>query len=970
MPCPSSSSRPRPRSLLGLLSLFLILPSWVAAQGIPTPENHFGHEIGADRKLVNWEGAVEYYRMVGERSDRVNVQEVGRTTDERPFLLLEISSGQTMANLDRYRRLQQRLYFQDHRPGQDPESVHSKEAREELFREHKAVVLITASIHATEVGAAQMSLELVHTLATSKDPRVRKILDNVILLLVPSLNPDGMDMVVDWYDAYLGSSFEGGSMPWLYQRYVGHDNNRDMYQFTQQETRLIGEVLWKEWFPSIWLDEHQMGSRGARIFVMPAADPINTNVDPLIYRLNGIFGQAQGAALEEAGKVGIVYGETYTNFWPGAMAWTGWWHNQVGMLTELASVRIATPTVQEMARPGERPAETGGRGSYTPGEVQPPPTDVQPRTNYPRPWLGGLWRLRDIVEYDYIASMALLEAAADGRERLNRQIYEVNLNTIRQFSGGQAQGRRTNELGGYGPLPPGIEAQRPETGRVMPGARGMSGTPYAVVLPPDQGDPVTRAKLLRLMERGGVRVEEATRSFQAAGIEYPSGTYVIRLGQVFGRYAKEMLEIQEYPEVRLAPDLPPLPPYDVTAWSLGLQMGVGTVFVERPFQASLRVMDGVPLPEGGVEGRGDIYVIPSRYNDAFTAVNRLWGMGAHVRRAGRPVVVSDDRPPLAPGAFLLESISREQVESVARELGIQVYAILRTAHDDLMEVPRPRIAVYQPWQSNMDEGWTRWVLEAYGFDYTILHPQDFRGAAAAAGVGPQGDFSLPQDVRAEWPPHVADRAPETVLREPLSERFDVLLFTDQGGNSILEGRGGSAVPEPYRMGLGTSGLAAVRDFVDKGGRVVALGSATELFTQNWAIPVLDASEGLSSEEFLIPGSIVNLQADPIHPLAWGMAPETHGFFSRNPFFQVETGFSSQSVSVAVRYPNDGIRASGWLRGEEHLAGKAAAVVVGFGSGFPGEPNGSLVLLGIRPQHRAQTHATFKLLFNALVNGGR
>lgn len=334
------------------------------------------------------------------------------------------------------------------------------------------------------------------------------------------------------------------------------------------------------------------------------------------------------------------------------------------------------------------------------------------------------------------------------------------------------------------------------------------------------------------------------------------------------------------------------------------------------------------------------------------------------------MVVSADDPPLPPGAFLLESVSREQVEAVARELGIQVFAILRTAHDDLMEVRRPRIAVYQPWQSNMDEGWTRWVLEAFGFEYTILHPQDMRAAAAAAGVGPQGDFSLPAEVRAEWPPHVADRAPDRVMQEPLSDRFDVLLFTHQGGSSILDGRGGTSVPEPYRMGLGESGLAAVRDFVEKGGRVVALGSATELFTRNWAIPVLDASEGLSTEEFLIPGSIVNLQADPNHPLAWGMAPETHGFFSMNPFFQVGTGFASQSVGVAVRYPNDGIRASGWLRGEEHLAGMAAAVEVRFEAGDAGEPGGSLVLLGIRPQHRAQTHATFKLLFNALVNHGR
>jgi hypothetical protein len=573
------------------------------------------------------------------------------------------------------------------------------------------------------------------------------------------------------------------------------------------------------------------------------------------------------------------------------------------------------------------------------------------------------------VDYDYIAAMGLLEAAADGRERLNRQIYEVNRSTIQQFMEGQAAGGPNNEVGGYGPLPGAVDPQRPETGRVMPGAAGLAGTPYAVVFPPSQGDEVTRAKLLRLMERAGVKVEVATRTFQAGGTEYPEGTYVIRLAQVFGRYAKEMLETQTYPEVRLAPELPPIPPYDVTAWSMGLQMGVGSTFVDRPFQASLRLVDGVPLPQGGVEGRGDLYVIPPYYNDAFTAVNRLWKEGARIQRSAQAMEVGEDHRLMPPGAFLVQSIPRDRVDAVARDLGIRVFVTLRLPSQGLADVPRPRIAIYQPWQSNMDEGWTRWVLEAYDFEYTVLHPQDLRAAAAAAGVGPQGDFSISSEVRAQWPPHVRDRAPERVLSEPLSQRFDVILFPHQSAGSILEPRGGTSMPATYRMGLGEAGLAALKDFVEKGGRIVALGAASDLFIQHWPIPVEDVSEGLSGDEFLIPGSIVNLQTDPGDPLAWGMPSETQGFFSMNPFFRVESGFSSQSVRVPVRYPNEGLRASGWLRGEEHLAGKAAAVVVEFGHGDQAGSGGSLVLLGIRPQHRAQTHATFKLLFNALVGGG-
>ncbi len=953
--------------VLPILLTFLLSAS-LSAQAIPTPEDHFGHRMGADRHLAHWDDMVEYLDIIGERSDRVNVRRAGESTDGRPLLLVEVSAPETMAGLDRYRGMQQRLYFQDHRPGENPNTVHSAREREELLRDHKAVILITCSIHATEVGAAQMSMELMHHLATSTDPRVMKILDNVILLLVPSLNPDGQAMVTEWYRKYVGTEFEGGSMPWLYQRYVGHDNNRDMYMYTQAETRFIGRILWEEWFPSIWLDEHQMGSSRARIFVMPATDPINPNVHPLIYRLNGIYGQAQAAALEEAGKVGIVYDQTYTNFWPGAMAWTGWWHNQVGMLTELASVRIATPTLQAPAELGGTPGEGRGGGGYEASEVQSPPRDLQQRTTYPRPWLGGLWTLRDIVDYELIVTMATLEAAADSRARLNRQIYEVNRSTIEQFMEGEATGGPTNELGGYGPLPPGVTGIREGTGRVMPGALGAAGTPYAVVLSPDEGDAVTRAKLLRLMERAGVQVEEASRDFTAGGVTYPEGTYVIRLAQVYGRYAKEMLETQIYPEVRLAPDLPPEPPYDVTAWSLGLQMGVGVTFVDQPFEASLRVVDGVPLPEGGVEGRGDLYLISPEYNDAFTALNRLWEEGAQVQRARRRVRLGDDRV-LPPGAFVVRSVARDDVDRIARELGITVQAVLRIPRGDFMDLPRPRIAVYQPWTSNMDEGWTRWVLEDYGFDYTVLHPQDFRAAAAAAGVGPEGDFEIGPDYRRQWPPHVRDRAPDRVRYEALSERYDVILFAHESAGSILEGRSSSSTPEVYRMGLGEAGLAALEDFVERGGRVVALGSATGLFTENWPIPVKDASEGLDSDEFLIPGSIVNLNTDVRHPLAWGMKEETHAFFARNPFFHVEAPFPSQNVTVAARYPNQGLRASGWLRGEEHLASEAAAVEVRFLPAEEDEPEGSLVLLGVRAQHRAQTHGTFKLLFNALVNGG-
>jgi len=930
----------------------------VGAQDIPSPQQVFGHVMGADRKLVGWDGIVDYLAMVAQRSDRVNLHEVGKTSQGRPYIYLEIASPETLKQLDRYKAFQRRLYFQDARPGQDPDSVHTAAQRQELWDQHKAVVLVSANIHATEIGAAQMSLELVHELATSRDPAILKILDQVIFLLIPSQNPDGEAMVTDWYNRTLGTEYEGTAPPWLYHHYVGHDNNRDLYMLTQVESQHVARLLYQEWFPTVWLDEHQMGATGPRIFTMPATDPINLNVDPVIYRWNGILGQAQAAALEHAGKVGIIYDYTYTNFWPGAMAWTGWWHNQVGLLTEVASVRIASPTEQRLARLGEPPAESGpGPGAFGamggPRDTLPAPRDVQPRTTYPRPWLGGRWTLRDIVEYELIATKALLAAAADNRRELIRQVYEANRATVAQFLGGQS--RRAGR--GYPPVPERLAAESRGGGRLMEGAFGAAGTPYAIVIPAGQDDPVTVTKLLRTLAAEGVKIERATAPFTAAGKRYPAGTYVIRLAQVFGRYAKDLLEPQTYPEVRPAPGAPPQPPYDVTAWSLGMQMGVATVFVDAPFAASLELLDSVAPPPGRVVGGGGAFLVDARYNDAFLAANRWWAAGAKIRRATEAFTAGGHRFP--PGSWIVQGVSRQVIEAVARELGLEVYAAGVPAVR-AVTVASPRIALYQPWGSNMDEGWTRWVLERYGFAYTTLHPQDVR---AANPEEPDSLVLLGDSLRAQWPPHVGGRAPRAVIRSPLAGRFDVLLFADQDAGSLLEASRGGPVPPAYGLGLGTGGLAAVWDFVRSGGTVVALGSSGDLFIRQWPIPVKDLSEGLSQEEFLIPGSILRLQTDPTHPIAWGMPDTTYAYFIRSPFFAVTEGFRSQSVSVPARYPNANLRASGWVRGESHLQGRAAVVEVGFAGG------GRLVLIGLRPQHRAQTHATFKLLFNALVSAG-
>ena len=850
-----------------------------APASFASPEQFLGFRVGSDNKLARWDKIVEYMRLAASSSDRVRIRELGKSTNDNPFVLLEISAPDTLKDLDRYKQLERKLYFQGGAP--------TDAERDEIFRQGKLVLLVTCSIHATEIGATQMSMELVHRLATDNSPEVKKILDNVIFLLVPSLNPDGEILVTDWFNQNLGTPYENSPIPWLYHPYVGHDNNRDMYMFTQKESRLTAKLLWSDWFPAVWLDEHQMGSNGARIFVMPATDPINPNVHPLIYRWNGILGQSQAAALEAAGKEGIIYNATYTNFWEGAMAWSGWWHNQIGLLTEVASARVAAPLDQQRATPGRAAGEGrgdggrgAGRGAFGGGSgPMPAPTDVNPRTEYPRPWLGGRWTLRDIVDYELIATMGLLETAADRREALVRQIYEVNRATV---------------------------------------DTGSKSDPAAILIPvAAQHDPNEAAHLVEKLQMGGVDVYRATDAFQADERSYPAGTFVIPMAQVFARYAKDMLEKQTYPEVRRGPNAPPEPPYDVTAWSLGMLLGVEPVFVRAPLAENVKLqkLEGAPKRDGEIVGNGARFVFDYRGPDAARAINALL-------KAGARVALDRARDGDAASARVLVSgAPRKQLETLATDVGLRIGAAEAGASAS-WPIKAPRIGMYQPWTGgNMDEGWTRWVLEQYGFQSKPLHNADVRAGK-------------------------------------LREQFDAIILPDQNARQIMEGAAGATIRPEYRGGIGDEGMSALRAFVGDGGTLIALGAASDLAIENFPLPIRNVKQGLSRDQHFAPGTILRVQVDPSHPIGYGMPAETYGFYNNSPFFTLTEGFVTQRATVVARYPNTNVVASGWLKGEELMAGRAAVVSIDMNPG-------RIVLFGLRPQHRAQTHATFPLLFNAL-----
>jgi hypothetical protein len=510
---------------MNVLRVWIVMPAvlWAGAVGaqpvpdssVPSPESVLGFEIGADRRLADWEEITTYLNVLATASDRVKLDTLGTTTQGRPFVALTISSRENLARLDRYLEVQRKLA--------DPRRIESDEEAEELIREGRVVVMITGGIHSTEVGGYQVPMRLAYRLASGEDETTRMILDRAIVLLVPSLNPDGSQMVVDWYESTLGQPWEGVGPPFLYHHYVGHDNNRDWYAFTQKETRIVVTKLHNVWHPQIVHDIHQMGQRGPRFFVPPWTDPIEPNVDPLLVAGINALGTAVAWEMYGQGKTGIVVNAIF-DAWTPARAYQHY-HGGVRILTETASARLATPVTIPFD------SLAGRRG------VDP----TVPSWRFPQPWPGGEWRLADIVDYMESGAMALLKQAALYRERWLRNFYRI--------------GRRA--------------------------IAGWEGWPKAYLIPAEGQNPDGLADLLRVLVTGDVEVHRALSGFTADGRRYPAGTYVIPMAQPYSSFAKTLLEPQRYPALEEYPGGPLRTPYDATAHTLPLLMGVEVIAADE-----------------------------------------------------------------------------------------------------------------------------------------------------------------------------------------------------------------------------------------------------------------------------------------------------------------------------------------------------------------------------------------------------
>jgi hypothetical protein len=827
---------------------------------IPLPDATLGHYPGQDFKLADWPAILSYLEVLDGASDRMVLEEIGRSAEGQPLVVAIISSAANIADRERYRTIAARLARAN--------DLSEAEARD-LASEGKAIVWIDSGLHATEVAHGQHAPELAYMLVAGESAEMQRMRDDTIVILMPNMNPDGLNIVADWYQSNLGTPFETAPLPVLYQKYVGHDNNRDWYMVTQPETKAVTAQLYERWYPQIVYNHHQTAPFPARIFVPPFDDPANPNIPPLVLRGIARVGNAISTRLEAEGKSGVVSRVGFTAWWNGGMRTSPYFHNQIGILTETALYRYATP---RFYAPDELPDEFRDGTSA-----------MAPSMKYPMPWPGGWWRLRDPIEYMLSASIATVDVGSRYREDFLLNIYRMGRNAI---------------------------------------ARGNQGSPYGWFVAPDQHDGSAATELVNVLMRGGVEVRVTDAVVELEGRTYPAGSYFVPAAQAFRGYAVDLLEAQEYPDRRLYAGGPPAPPYDMAGWTLPFQMGVEIHRVE-----GVAEIDSEPLAEavrdrGEIRGSGSNFVLDPRSNRSALLVNRLLAAGEDVHRIDAPVVADGQEFP--PGAFMVADSPglAGRLAAMAEETGADVIATGQRIRGTGWRVGAPRVALYEPWRASMDAGWTRFVLDEYDFEYEVVRDADMRKGGLAG-------------------------------------RYDAIILPSTSANALMQGHEEGSMPLQYTGGLGAQGLAALRDFSNSGGTIVALDAATELALNELGANATDALEGIGQDEFFCPGSLLRITVDNSHPLAYGMPASATAFFVRSQGFEIPAADAGgRPAAVVARYVDADLLESGWILGEEHLAGRGAVMDVPYG-------DGRIVLLGFRTHFRAQPHETFKLFFNSL-----
>jgi len=892
--------------------------------GVTAPSQGFPTEPGSDYYLANYDAYEAYLKQLASQSDRMKLVDIGKSAEGRTMWMAIVSTPANLARLDRYRDIARRLAKAD--------GVTEAQAKA-LAAEGKAVVWIDAGLHATETVTTQSQIHVLYRMLTGTDAETMRILDETIVLFAHD-NPDGLQLVADWYMRNKDpKDREFRTIPRLYQKYVGHDNNRDSFMAQMPETAAINRVLFREWFPQIVFNQHQTGPAGMVVFVPPFRDPFNYNYNPIVMTELQEVGAAMHSRLvsEEKAGAGMRSAAPYSTWHNGMVRSIAYFHNSIGLLTEI----IGGPTPEKI----------------------PLIADTQlARSDEPLPISPREWHLRDSLEYQWSLDRAVMDYAARNRERLLLNIWRMGDQAIRRGN----RDSWTTTPAEVDALKEAGKAKKADEGFVGSNSRAREGMvapdlyktvlqdpakrdPRGYILSADQRDLPTTIAFLNTLIKNGVDVDRATTAFTVAGKRYPAGSYVVKTGQAYRPHVLDMFEPQDHPHDLEYPGGPPKAPYDITGYTLAYQMGVGFDRVLDGFTAPTeRVADLIAPPPGRIAGSGRAgWLVGHETNNGFILTNRLLKAGvpvawvkAETKAGGRT---------LAPGAIWIPASAAAQAvlaKGVA-ELGIDAYAQGRAPTATLALKP-VRIGLVDRYGGVMPAGWTRFLLEQFEFPFTVVYPQELDAGN-------------------------------------LNAKYDALLFAD---GTVPTVRGGpypggyrfdlpkpAAIPAAYRGWLGEvttdTTLPAVKAFAEGGGTVLTVGSANRL--ASLLAPSLQPAlvtrkadgtlAALDNKTFYIPGAIVQASVDPRQPLGYGMTATVDMFFDDSQPFRLADGAGAR----VAWFDNPRPLRSGWAVGQEKLQGTIAVADLDLG-------RGKLFAMGPEVTQRAQPYATFKLLFNGLLYG--
>jgi hypothetical protein len=869
---------------------------------ITSPKEHFGFNMGDDYSLANYQQLMRYWTKLERQSDRIKVVQIGVTEEGRPQLMSIVTSPANHGKLTHYQEIARRMA--------QAEGISEADARK-LSNTGKAVVWIDGGLHATETLCAQMLTETIYQFLTSDDPETLRILDDVIILFVHA-NPDGMDLVADWYMREADPQKRSlAGLPRLYQKYIGHDNNRDFFANTQAETKNMSRVMYREWLPQIVFNHHQAGPVGTVLFCPPFRDPHNYNVDPLV--INGI--DSLGAAMMQRflaeGKPGATCrsGARYSGWWNGGLRTTCTFHNMIGLLTET----IGSPTPMQIPL---LPDKLLSKGDYL--------APIQPQT----------WHFRQSVDYSVSSNKAVLDYASRNREHLLYNIWLMGKNAIDR--GGRDNWTITPKV-----IAAAKEARDDEGGRGSakeferlfhdPSRRDARG----FIIPANQADFLTATKFVNALRGSGIKVHRATANFDVAGKKYPAGSYVVKTAQAFRAHVIDMFEPQDHPNDFAYAGAAPTAPYDIAGWTLAFQMAVQFDRVldgfNGPFEEIKGELTPPPAKVNDIDGAVGFF-LGTRTNDSFRAVNRLLKAGEEVRRLHETFVVQGAKHP--PGMFFVtrKDSTLPILEKIAGELGTRFVGSPIAPGKEASTLKPVRVGLWDRYGGSMPSGWTRWILEQFEFPFQVVFVPGLE----------KGD---------------------------LRDKFDVLIFVD-GAMSVAGGIGGKKGGGGAGGSVNAKTVTELKKFLENGGTVLTIGSSTSLATR-LGLPlenhlVATDKDGrdrpLSREKYYVPGSLLRAKVDQSHPLAWGLGEEVDLMFSASPTFRLPESSGSNGLQRVAWFDSKTPLRSGWAWGQEHLEGGVAIAEAPVGKG-------RLVLFGPQILFRGQPHGTFKFLFNGIVRAG-